>query len=124
MTAIVILAAAALAQAAVPAASVSADSDRIDVAYEQLSNNQNQAAIEKIIASEAYAAADPAALINLGSAYARIGRIADARQAFQAAIASNTRYDLQLADGSWMDARWAARAALAGLERRTRLSSR
>ena len=55
---------------------------------------------------------DPALLINLGAAYARKGDAARAAGAFQAAIDSDTRYDLELADGTWVDSRQAARRAL------------
>ena len=58
---------------------------------------------------------DPSRLINLGTAYARLGRTADAAAAYDAAIGSPIRYDVELASGRYMDSRWAARTALANL---------
>ena len=40
---------------------------------------------------------------------------------YRAAIASPDRYDLQLADGRWMDSRAAARLAAASLEKSDKL---
>jgi len=62
-------------------------------------------------------ARDPSRLINLGTAYARLGRTAEAARAYDAAIGSPIRYDLELASGRYMDSRWAARTALANLEK-------
>ena len=61
-------------------------------------------------------ARDPSRLINLGTAYARLGRTADAAIAYRSAIDSPIRYDLELANGDFMDSRWAARTALARLD--------
>ena len=59
---------------------------------------------------------DPSRLINLGTAYARLGKTADAQTAYKAAITSDIRYDVELANGTYMDSRWAARTALANLD--------
>ena len=95
-----------------------------DVAYEELTANQNEAAINVIQAELDTRPNDPALLINLGSAYLRLGRMAEAQSAFQAAADSKTRYDLELADGRWVDSRRAARLAQAGLAGRPLLASR
>ena len=87
----------------------------LSVAYEELSAGQNQAAVDKLTHS-ALDAKDPSRLINLGTAYARLGQAADAAATYDAAIASPIRYDVELANGSYMDSRWAARTALANLD--------
>lgn len=111
-----LLASVLLAQAAPAAVTVEATVDRVDVAYEELRDGRNAAAIERIHNNQELEAGDPAALINLGTAYARLGQKDDARFAYSAAILSDTRYDLQLADGRWMDSRQAARLAIHNLE--------
>lgn len=116
MTISLLFAGAFLAQAAPAALTVEAPVDRVDVGYEELRDGRNDAAIEQIQANKALEADDPSALINLGTAYARLGRKDDARFAYSAAILSDTRYDLQLADGRWMDSRQAARLAIHYLE--------
>ena len=55
---------------------------------------------------------DPAALINLGTANARLGRPDAALDHYRAALVSRQRYDLELADGRWVDSRAAARLAI------------
>lgn len=86
-----------------------------DVAYEELASGRSGAALRKLEASDAVRSGDPAALINLGSAYAGAGYTSKAIAAYRAAIASHDRYDLELADGTWMDSRVAARTALSRL---------
>lgn len=98
--------------------------DRVDVGYEQLAQGEPAAAIARIDANEAIAEDDPAALINKGAAYARLGEKDKAADCYRAAIASTQRYDLQLADGSWMDSRSLARTALAALTRDGRIAAR
>ena len=86
----------------------------VSVAYEELKAGQNQMAIDKLTHSS-IERDDPSRLINLGTAYARLGQKADAQTAYEAAIASDIRYDVELANGDYMDSRWAARTALANL---------
>lgn len=83
-----------------------------DVAYQELAAGHSQAALTKLEASGAARSSDPATLINLGAAYAAVGRTDKAIAAYRAAAESRERYDLELADGSWMDSRLAARTAL------------
>ncbi len=111
-----ILAALLAAQSAAPAVLVEARGERVDVGYSELAAGQPQAAIERIQANRAVDANDPAALINLGAAHARMGDLADARMVLTAAIANPERYELQLADGRWMDSRRAARLAMSQLQ--------
>lgn len=106
------IASAVLAQVVAPASPAAPTVEYIDVAYEELAAGQTEQAIARIRANPRIEADDPAALINLGTAHARLGRAGEARDFFMAAIASANRYDLQLADGSWMDSRRAARLAL------------
>ena len=46
-----------------------------------------------------------------------------AAKAFEAAINSNTRYELELADGTWVDSRRAARRALDTLQHSSQLAA-
>jgi cytochrome c-type biogenesis protein CcmH/NrfG len=94
-----------------------------DVAYEELAAGRTEGAIASLETSLKETPDDPALLINLGTAYARAGRMDDARDAFRAAIAAEDRYRVQLADGSWEDSRKVARLALDSLDR-TALAAR
>lgn len=110
-----------------PAAALAADrsgQDRVDVAYEEMANGQNRAAIQEIQASGLARKGDPSALINLGTAYARVGETGKALEAYQAAMASQERYDVQLSDGSWVDTREAARRAIRDLKKAGNLAMR
>lgn len=105
----------AAAQSIVVVTAPQADSEVLPVAYGELKAGENQAAIEKLTGETSLAARDPSRLINLGTAYARLGRTAEAAAAYDNAIGSPIRYDLELADGRYVDSRWAARTALANL---------
>lgn len=94
-----------------------------EVAYDALAAGRADDAIRAIEAQLAADPDDPALLINLGAAYARKGDAARAAKAFEAAIASDTRYELELADGTWSDSRHAARRALATLQRSSQLAA-
>ncbi|MEZ4703516.1 MAG: tetratricopeptide repeat protein [Rhodothermales bacterium] len=107
-----LLAASALfAQSADQIANAGASVERVDVAYEELMAERNREAVEHILASPLDDEGDPAALINLGTAYARLGETEKALHCFETAINSDTRYMLELSDGTWMDSRRAARKA-------------
>lgn len=112
-----LFAGALLAQAGTATITVDADVRQIDVAYQELSQGQNEAAIAKLEGNRALRAGDPSTLINLGSAYARVGRKSEAQSQYLAAIASRDNYEVQLADGSWMNSRQAARTAAKRLHR-------
>jgi Flp pilus assembly protein TadD len=107
-----ILASAALAGATVPVEVSAPRAEAADVAFDELRAGQAQAAIQRIRANRAVEADDPSALINLGAAHARIGQTEQARGYYLAAVASRQRYDVELADGRWMDSRRAARLAI------------
>ncbi len=100
-----------LAQAATPAITVEGEGDRIDVAYQELAEGRPGDALTKLHGTSAALQGDPSALINLGTAYARLGQSDKARDLYRTAIASRVRYDLQLSDGTWLDSRRAARLA-------------
>ncbi|WP_347304178.1 tetratricopeptide repeat protein [Croceibacterium sp. TMG7-5b_MA50] len=95
-----------------------------EVAYEELMDGQTEAAVSVIEAELAERPGDPALLINLGSAYLRQGRAAEAATLFQQAADSRVRYDLELADGRWMDSRRAAKLAQVNAGGRMLLASR
>lgn len=88
-----------------------------DVGFDELADGRNQAAIEAIHANEDLERADPSRLINLGIAYARQGREAEARAMFRAAEKSEIRYDVETAEGRWVDSRYLARKAQAMLDK-------
>lgn len=120
MTATLMLAGLMFSQAAVLTEPQPGRVETTDVAYEAMAQGRTDAAIAQL--REA-AGSDPAALINLGTAYARKGMRAEAMECFTAAMAGE-RYELQLADGSWMDSRRAARIAAARLEKTGTLAAR
>jgi hypothetical protein len=99
------------AQAA-PAITVEAVPGESDVGYKELISQRPADAIMRINANRAFEVDDPAAQINLGTAKARLGDHSAAIGHYRAAIASRQRYDLELADGTWMDSRAAARLAV------------
>ena len=112
MPATLILAGLMFAQAAQPAITVQSTPDRFDVGYRELMAQRPDDAIERIEANRSLDADDPAALINLGTAKARLGDKSAAVDRYRSALVSRQRYDLELADGTWMDSRAAARLAI------------
>lgn len=105
------LAAAILVTA--PAAPVA----QVDAAYEDLVAHRDGEAIAHIESSPAEVAQHPAALINLGVAYARRGDRERARAAFERAMRFDQRYHLETAGGAWVDSHKLASRAIAALER-------
>ena len=105
----------ASAQSIIVVTGPQADSEALPVAYAELKAGDNRAAVTKLTGETTLDARDPSRLINLGTAYARLGRTNDAAAAYNAAIDSPVRYDLELASGRYVDSRWAARTALANL---------
>lgn len=106
----------AAAQSTVVVTAPQAESeDILPVAYAELMAGENRAAVEILTGETTLDARDPSRLINLGTAYARLGRTAEAAAAYENAITSPIRYDLELANGDYMDSRWAARTARANL---------
>ena len=119
MTASILLAGALLAQAVSPAITVQpgveARGEHMDVGYRELAAGQPQAAIARIKANRDLGSDDPMALINMSAAYAMMGKTRLAQDRLIAAIQSPERYDVELADGRWMDSRRAARIAIGQL---------
>jgi Flp pilus assembly protein TadD len=113
----IIVSALLLAQAAPATANQAGAQEGSEAAYEQLAAGENAGAIARIEAALEETPGDPALLINLGTAYAREGRMDKARDAFRDAIAAEDRYRVQLPDGSWEDSRKVARLALDSLDR-------
>lgn len=105
----------AAAQSIVVVTAPRADSDVLPVAYAELKAGDNSAAIARLTGETTLDARDPSRLINLGTAYARLGRTDDAAAAYSAAVDSPIRYDVELANGRYVDSRWAARTALGNL---------
>lgn len=103
-----IFASAIIAQAPAPAD---------DVAYWELAQGLNDAAIERIEANDALSLDDHARLINLGIAHAREGRVEQARALFRSAVRSEDSVRLETATGDWLDSRDLARLALQMLAR-------
>ena len=106
-----------MAQASV--AFVPSDSEGLEVrevAYGALSAGEARDAVQVLEALRVENPNDPALLINLGSAYAALGDIARAEECYREAETSEIRYQLELADGTWVDSRRAARMALRNLE--------
>jgi hypothetical protein len=68
--------------------------------------------------NEQVSSGDPAKLLNLGLAYARMGHTDDAAKIFKAVLESRDSVDLVLADGRMMNSKVAARKAYASLQRR------
>jgi predicted Zn-dependent protease len=94
-----------------------------NVAYEELSSGKAAEAAQSLETAVQRDPRDPATLINLGTAYAQLGDEARAERAFRSALTSGTRYQLELADGSWDDSRAVARRALDQLNRRPALAA-
>lgn len=92
------------------------------IGYEALMRGDNERAITQITTSEQVSRHDPAKLLNLGRAYARMGKTEEAAGLFMAALQSRETVDLVLADGRIMNSKDAARKAYAGLQ--TRVATR
>lgn len=100
---------------ALMAASLAAQPAVTDVGHAQLVAGNNDAAIT-VINRQPDSGDDPARLINLGVAYARIGDAARARAMFRAAHTAPERVELETAAGEWVYSRVLARRGLAMLD--------
>jgi uncharacterized protein HemY len=92
------------------------------IGYEALMRGDNERAVSQIMANEQVSKHDPAKLLNLGRAYARMGMTGKASGYFKAAMQSRDSVDLVLADGRVMNSKDAAREAYANLQ--TRVAAR
>lgn len=118
MMTFLLFAAMAAGQVDNPAVVVSDAIEQRDVAYDTLASGEAHAAVQRLEALRAENPDDPALLINLGSAYAELQQLDRAEAMFRAAATSQVRYQLELADGSWVDSRRAAQTALRQLRDR------
>lgn len=96
----------------------------VEVARDEMVAGENAQAIARINANHAADLDDPAKMINLGTAHARMGDAAAAEGYYRAAINSRSRYELELTDGRWMDSRRAAKLAIQGLAKGQALAAR
>lgn len=124
MPATTLIITAFLAQSAFSLAADDQRYEQADVGFEELAQGEPVSAIEKIEANKRLDSDDPAALINLGNAHAQLGMTEKAMEYYRAAMASQEHYNLELADGRWMDSRRAARKALNGLLKANAQASR
>ena len=83
-----------------------------DVALDALAAGDERAAIERLESNADEHFDDPARLLNLGYAYARVGNDTAARRMFAAVEASDDRTVLETANGEWVDSRHLARRAM------------
>ena len=88
-----------LVMASAPAGAAKPDDD-LKVVAEALLDGDYAGAEEQIGAMGLTDRNDPAMLINLGNAYAGMGRRADAQLAYKAALDAHNQIDLDMADGS------------------------
>jgi len=125
MTAFTILAAMLAAQSAtsLPGPDIELVEQK-QVAYDALVEGDAERALADLEARRVQEPEDPALLINLGAAHAQLGQAERAAAAYQAAIDSKTRYQLELADGRWIDSRRVARMAMDSLGPTTTLARR
>lgn len=86
-----------------------------DVGFNEIMANRPLAAIKRIEASDLARKGDPLAMINLGTAYKMVGRKDEAARLYRTALRSDDRYDVQLANGRWIDSRRAATLAMSRL---------
>lgn len=83
-----------------------------EVGYEALMAGDNERAIAEIEANHALHRDDPARLLNLGIAHARMGDEGEARAFFRAAVTSADQMELETSQGDWVYSRALARQAL------------
>lgn len=106
------LAAALASQAPVTLTVPAPTVEKSDVGFNELMAGRPEAAIASIEKSGSARAGDPLALINLGTAYKMLGRKDEALRLYKAAVSSDDRFDVELANGRWVDSRRAANMAL------------
>ncbi len=87
------------------------------LAAENLARGETTTAIASLEIQRQASPDDPALLINLGIAYAHIGKEEKARAMFDAALKSDSPIELETADGNATDSRRLARKAMAMLKR-------
>ncbi len=114
--ALALSAAGSLAVIAASPAAAQAQPDG-ELAAGKLARGETTTAIASLEIQREAAPDDPALLINLGIAYAHMGKEEKARAMFDAALKSDEPTELETADGNATDSRRLARKAMAMLER-------
>lgn len=106
------------------AAAAAAESNNAEIGYERgalgfeaLMANDNETALRQIQSAKNVPHNDPARLINLGRAHARLGNVMQAQQAFEAAANCREHFDIVLSNGKVMNSRKAAMLSLQSLKR-------
>lgn len=117
MSTSIFIAAALLTQAPVLVTAPMPGVSSSEVGYGELVAGHPEAAIARIESNGLARAGDPLALINLGTAYKMLGRKDEAQRMYRAAATSDQRYDVELANGRWIDSRRAATIAIAKIGR-------
>lgn len=107
--------AASGALAGTPAAEIGYE--RGALGFEALMANDNETALRQIQSAKSVPHNDPARLINLGRAHARLGNVTQAQQAFEAAANCREHFDIVLSSGKVMNSRKAAMLSLQSLKR-------
>jgi Tfp pilus assembly protein PilF len=92
--------------------------ERGALGFEALMANDNERALRQLLSERSIPRSDPARLINLGRAYARLGNVDKARESFEAAANCRDDFDLILSDGSIINSRKAAKIAIRNLDQR------
>lgn len=99
-----------------PEAQLGAAEQGGELAAQTLAAGRQDEALATLQRASAADPHDPAVMINLGIAYARMGDEAKARAAFEAALTCHEVVELDTADGSATDSRRLARKAIRMLE--------
>ena len=114
----------AIAASMVVTPAVLAQSSSFEIGYERgalgfeaLMANDNQTALRQIQSAKSVPHNDPARLINLGRAHARLGNVTQAQQAFEAAANCKEHFDIVLSNGKIMNSRKAAVLSLQSLKK-------
>ena len=85
------------------------------IGYDALIAGDNERAVREMLEGNV-SRHEPAFLLNLGQAYARSGRVAEARELFRLAARKRDEVDLVLSDGRVINSKLAARQALATVQ--------
>lgn len=103
--------------ASAPAIAQEAAASNEGLASTELASGNTSAAIQTLTQELRQYPKDPALMINLGIAHAQSGNEAQARDHFEAAMASRNIIELDTANGNTTNSRALARTAIAMLER-------
>ncbi|MGB3166015.1 MAG: tetratricopeptide repeat protein [Alteraurantiacibacter sp.] len=90
--------------------------ERREVAYEELMEGDAATALVELEHQLERNPGDPAILINLGATHTMLANYVEAEAYYRAAQQAEESYELELADGRWIDSRRAATMALGSVE--------